>query len=134
MLVPHIDQMEMSLNGPSESDDEAATTGRIRELVQKAIKVIAENSFFHKDLEVRIEVMQLMNYMTFGLQSAGLTTIDDHSLDDSGQDLRYSVLLFNITHHIILPPSVHMTLVVTGLLVGWLGRKVTCQLKSGIES
>ena len=57
MLVPHIDQIETSMSRPSEADDEPATPGRIRQMVQKALKMIAENSFFCKDLEVSNEVM-----------------------------------------------------------------------------
>ena len=91
VLVPHIDDMEVSLRRLA--DDEATTVGSTRELVQKALKIVAENSFFYKDLEVRDHVM-LMNCVRFVLQSAGLTTIDDHSLDDSGQDLRYRTLLY----------------------------------------
>ena len=47
VLVPHIDDMEVSLRRLA--DDEAATVGSTRELVQKALKIVAENSFFYKD-------------------------------------------------------------------------------------
>lgn len=65
VLVPHIDEMVMSLSRPSESDEPNAP-GKVREVVQKALKVIADNSFFYKDLEVRDEVMQ-MNCVRFAL-------------------------------------------------------------------
>ena len=55
----------MSLSRPSESDEPNAP-GKVREVVQKALKVIADNSFFYKDLEVRDEVMQ-MNCVRFAL-------------------------------------------------------------------
>lgn len=55
MLVPHIDQIEMSVNRSPETE-EAATPGRVRQLVQKALRVIAENGFFYKDLEVRMKL------------------------------------------------------------------------------
>ena len=52
MLVPHIDQIEMTRSSETE---EAAPPGRVRQLVQKALRVIAENGFFYKDLEVRMK-------------------------------------------------------------------------------
>ena len=55
VLVPHIDQMETSLS--SSSGDEVVTPGRTKQAVEKALKVIAESSFFYKDLEVRYEVL-----------------------------------------------------------------------------
>ena len=56
-MVPHID--DMSTRRLADGDDEATTIGNTRELVQKALKVVAENSFFYKDLEVRYQVMQM---------------------------------------------------------------------------
>ena len=47
--------METSLS--SSSGDEVVTPGRTKQAVEKALKVIAESSFFYKDLEVRYEVL-----------------------------------------------------------------------------
>lgn len=61
VLVPHIDQIDQQVMGKSsESDDEVNTSGKTREGIQKALKVIAENSFFYKDLEVRNKVIQII--------------------------------------------------------------------------
>ena len=53
--MPHIDQIDMSVNRSTENE-ESATPGRVRQLVQKALRVITESSFFYKDLEVRMKI------------------------------------------------------------------------------
>lgn len=45
VLIPHIDQIDNS--------EEHHQPGRVKDMVMKALRVISENSFFQKDLEVR---------------------------------------------------------------------------------
>ena len=54
MLIPHIDQID---NSPVEDQH----PGRVRDMVMKALRVISENSFFQKDLEVRKVKVLLIN-------------------------------------------------------------------------
>jgi len=70
VLIPHIDQIEVAPNRHSEGDDETAPAlGRIREMVQKALKIISENSFFYKDLEVRKKLCKLTISIVYFLVS-----------------------------------------------------------------